>query len=183
LKPGVENLRLVVFDFETTGLSPASGERVIEIGAVALVGGEPQAEFHSLVATERKIHWAARKVHGISSAKLSGAPDPGEVFSRFYRFIADSPLVAHNFAFDQRFLVAELNRAGLPSEFSGFCTLKLARTLYPDLSSYRLEDLGRHLLGARALHGRCLHRALDDARLTAEIWLKIESDARKSGLF
>ena len=52
----MENLRLVVFDFETTGLSPASGERVIEIGAVALVGGEPRAEFHSLVATERKIH-------------------------------------------------------------------------------------------------------------------------------
>ncbi len=168
--------RLVVFDLETTGLSPRSGHRVIEIGAVAVENGRLGAEFHSLISTDQPIHWAARKVHGISSRMLAGQPDAATVFSRFREFIASDPLVAHNAPFDLRFLASEFARLGLALPNPSFCTLRLSRSRYPQLSSHKLENLARYLLGAEALAGERLHRALADARLTAKIWLRMNRD-------
>lgn len=167
--------RYVVFDLETTGLSPKAGDRVIEIGAVVVEKGRLGAEFHSLVHTEQPMHWAARKVHGISPADLAAAPLAAEIFPVFREFIGDSPLIAHNLPFDLRFLASELSRFSLAPVRPGFCTLQLSRKLYPALASRRLEDLARYLLGSEIVNGSRLHRALADARLTAHVWFELET--------
>ena len=165
--------RQVVFDFETTGLSPKNGDRVIEIGAVAIEDGKLTDEFHSLIHTERKIHWAARRVHGISNQMLYDKPPPALIFSEFYRFIGSDPLIAHNAAFDLRFLENEFAKLNLSLENPHYCTLKLSRLHNRTLSSHKLENVARYLLGAAAVERFNLHRALDDARLTAEVWLEL----------
>ncbi len=165
--------RYVVFDLETTGLSPRNGDRVIEIGAVAIENGKLTEEFHSLIHTDRKIHWAARRVHDISHRTLSGKPPAAKVFPEFYRFIAADPLIAHNAAFDLRFLENEFAKLGLSLNNPHHCTLKMSRRLNPDLTSHKLEDVARHLLGADALNNIKTHRALADARLAAKVWLKM----------
>ncbi|HWI41038.1 MAG TPA: 3'-5' exonuclease, partial [Verrucomicrobiae bacterium] len=105
--------RYVVFDLETTGLSWRGGDRVIEIGAVAVEGSSVAGEFHSLVRTGRAIHPAAQRVHGISEEMLEGHPEAPQVFSSFHRFIEGSVLVAHNATFDVNFLRNEFHLAGL----------------------------------------------------------------------
>ncbi len=169
-KPG---RRVIVFDFETTGLSPKNGDRVIEIGAVAIENGRLTDEFQSLIYTDRRIHWAARRVHRISNKMLTGQPSAAQIFSEFHRFIAADPLIAHNAAFDLRFLTYELSQLGLTLENSHQCTLKLSRKYNQILKSHKLENVARHLLGADAIANINLHRALDDARLTAKVWLKM----------
>ncbi len=163
--------RLIVFDLETTGLSPKNGDLVIEIGAVAIENDRLSDEFHSLVKIDKPIPWAARRVHGISNKMLAGQPPATHIFPEFHRFIDQSPLVAHNAAFDIRFLDHEFSRLGLTLDNPHHCTLKLSRRHYPHLSSHKLENLARHLLGPAVTKNLNLHRALDDARLTAKVWL------------
>jgi len=179
-KPGVLPFeRAVAFDLETTGLSPKNGDRVIEIGAVAVENGKLTDEFHSLIHTGKRIHWGARHVHGISSKMLVGQPLPDEIFPRFRKFIASDPLVAHNAAFDISFLAAELSRLNLSLNNPCHCTLKLSRSRNRNLESHKLVNVARYLLSDTAVENITLHRALADARLTAQIWLKMmESEIR-----
>lgn len=170
---------LVVFDVETTGLSAARGERVIEIGAVRVVGGQFEERFSSLVATSRPIGAGAQVVHGISAAMLEGQPEAKEVFSAFRVFIGDDLLVAHNAHFDMGFLAAEFARLGQHLTNSYYCTLKLSRLNYPHLRSHKLEILGRYLFGE--LPGVRHHRALDDAELAARVLLQILLDNHGAG--
>ena len=165
--------RYIVFDLETTGLSPRYGDLVIEIGAVAIENGRLTDEFQSLIKIDKAIPWAAQRVHGISNKMLAGQPPATRIFPEFHRFIAQNPLIAHNAVFDIRFLHHEFSRVGLTLENSHHCTLKLSRRHYPHLRSHKLENLARHLLGPAATQNLHLHRALDDARLTAKIWLKM----------
>ncbi len=167
----LEARSLVVFDVETTGLSVAKGERVIEIGAVRVVAGQFVERFSSLIATSRPIASGAQVVHGISAAMLKGQPEAGEVFSAFRGFIGEDLLVAHNAHFDMGFLTAEFARLGQRLINSHYCTLKLSRLRYPDLRSHKLEILGRYLFGE--LPGVRHHRALDDAELAARVLLQI----------
>lgn len=164
--------RTIIFDFETTGLSPKQGHRVIEVGAVALSGMECVEEFHSLIDAGHPVGWQAQQVHGISNAMLVGAPSPAEVFRDFYDFIGSAPLVAHNAAFDTRFLVAEFAALGLPLANSVHCTLQLGRQKLPTLPNHRLDTIFHHL-GGDVPVGVQLHRALDDARITAFVWRKL----------
>lgn len=165
---------LVVFDVETTGLSAARGERVIEIGAVRVVEGQLEERFSSLVATSRPIGVGAQGVHGISAAMLKDQPEAEEVFFAFRDFIGVDLLVAHNAHFDIGFLAAEFARLGQRLTNSHYCTLKLSRLSYPDLRSHKLEILGRYLFGE--LPGVRHHRALDDAELAARVLLRILQD-------
>ncbi len=165
--------RLIVFDLETTGLSPKNGDLVIEIGAVAIENGRLTDEFQSLIRIDRPIPWHASRVHGISNKMLVGQPPATRIFPEFHRFIDQSPLIAHNAAFDLRFLNHEFSQLGLTLENHHYCTLKLSRRNYPHLRSHKLENLAKHLLGPAATKNLHLHRALDDARLTAKIWLEM----------
>jgi DNA polymerase III epsilon subunit len=162
--------RYVVFDVETTGLRPWRNDRIIEIGAVAVIGEVMAEEFHTLIDADKQITKAAEKIHGITREMLSGQPKIKEALSAFQRFIGKSTLVAHNADFDISFLGYEYSRIGQGLPNRHICTLKLSRKLYPGLSDYRLETVAKNILGIEIDKDKH-HRALDDARLTAQVWI------------
>ncbi len=163
--------RYVVFDVETTGLDPARGHRVIEIGAVAVNGDVMEEEFQSLIRTHSPITKAAKKVHGITAEMLVGQPEAKEAVTLFKDFIGAGTLVAHNAPFDVGFLQWECMRAGLMLTCRYRCTLKMSRKRFPALPNYKLDTVARHC-GIPIDENR-RHRALDDARLTAQIWIEM----------
>lgn len=165
--------RVVVLDIETTGLIPQRGHRIIEIGAVALHKGMITAEFQSLIRIPRRIPQNVQKIHGISDEMLQESPEPEIVLSQFFDFIQQSIIVAHNVKFDLTFLKFELARYGLSLTHPAICTLELSRRLYPHLRNHKLDTVALHLLG-QLPQDRQRHRALDDAQLTAKIWLAME---------
>ena len=165
--------RIIAIDVETTGLSPARGDRVIEIAAVIVEGGRLVDEFTSLIRVDHPIHPAAHKVHGISSLVLRDSPRPDEVWPEFARFIGTSTLLAHNAKFDLSFLKHEFSRIGLKFSNLHHCTLETSRRRLPHLPNHRLETVARHLLCGLPESIR-LHRALDDARLAAQVWVALE---------
>jgi DNA polymerase III subunit epsilon len=162
--------RSVVFDVETTGLSTRLGDRVIEIGAVAIEGKSIVDEFHSLISTTQRIDPFAFRVHGITKEMLDGQPTADKIIPKFNRFIKNSILVAHNASFDVRFMQHEFVKQKLIFNNICFCTLKLGRSLYPKLQSHDLLTLYSQFYKK---HPGRLHRALDDARVTAKIWMKV----------
>jgi len=165
-------VRHVAVDIETTGLYPQRGARVIEIGAVAIEGWKCVAEFESLINCGKRIPARAQKVHGISTEMLVGQAGPEEALQSFLRFISRSILVAHNAKFDIKFLRYELGRLGLGLNNSYVCTMKMSRRCFPHLANHRLESVAQHLFGELS-SGIRLHRALDDARLTAKVWMEM----------
>ena len=162
--------RYIVLDLETTGFSPARGDRIIEIGAVVFENGAPAAEFHTFIDPGRPIPAAARRVHGITDAMVRGQPPPQAVLPRFHEFLGNAVLVGHNAVFDLNFLRHEFGRLGLGLPNPHQCTLKLCRQRFPHLPNHRLETVAQHLFGPIPA-GTNLHRALDDARLTAKVWM------------
>lgn len=166
--------RHVIFDVETTGLYPRRGDRIIEIGAVLVVGTEICEEFHSLINVPKKITNGAQRLHGITNEMLEGQPMPDQVFPQFKAFIEGAVLVAHNARFDMAFLRSEFHRLGMGVSNRYICTLEMSRRLYPDLPDHTLASIYRFLFG-QLPEDIQMHRALDDARMTTEIWLKIAS--------
>ena len=163
---------IVAIDLETTGFSPFRGDRVIEVGAVVVESGVIAKEFHTLVRVPRTIPRQAWRVHGITDRMLDGQPLPEKVYPAFRDFIADRTLVAHNAQFDLAFLAHELARLGMALPNRSVCTLRLARRRLPGLPDHRLETVYRHLFGGFP-RGIRQHRALDDAQLTAMVWLAL----------
>lgn len=168
----MKSSRCVAVDLETTGFSPFRGDRVIEVGAVAVESGVIVCEFSTLVRVPRTIPLKASSVHSITNRMLEGQPLPEEVYPAFRDFIGGSTLVAHNARFDLAFLVHELGRLGMSLPNRHVCTLSLARRRLPGLRDHRLETVCRHLFGG-VPEGIMQHRALDDARLTARVWLAL----------
>jgi DNA polymerase-3 subunit epsilon len=165
--------RHIVLDVETTGLNAARGDRIIEIGAVALQNCSIIDEFHSFVKAPKKISKSAQIVHGITDAMLIGQPTPEEVFPQFYEFIKDSVLMAHNAKFDIGFLRSEFARHRLSLNHRYICTLEMSRQHFPRLSNHRLGTVYRHLIGKPTADIQA-HRALGDAHMVAAIWLAME---------
>ena len=167
--------RHVVVDLETTGLSPRQGHRVIEIGAVAVENGAVVEDFTSLIDAGVSVPPVVQAIHGITDEMLAGQPKPEEVLPLFSAFIANSVLVAHNAAFDVRFLRHEFARLkmGLPNRH--VCTLEMSRLRFPRLPDRTLETVYLHLFHDAAFI-RQNHRALDDARMTARIWLRLTGE-------
>lgn len=169
---GNEN-RHVVVDVETTGMSVVNGGRVIEIGAVAVEEGRIVAELDTLICVNAPIAAGAYRVHGISPDMLFNKPGPEEVWPWFLEFVADAPLIAHNAPFDSAFIRHELARLGKRLSNPWHCTVRRSRRALPHLSNHRLETVYRHLFGSLPGGGQT-HRALDDARLTARVWMELE---------
>lgn len=166
-------IRYTVFDIETTGLYPQRGARIIEIGAVAVREGAIVGEFSSLINCQCEIPPHVQRIHGITNDALAGQPLVEEVLPRFMDFVADSILVAHNAKFDIKFLRYELSRMGRGLPNRSICTMKLSKKRFPELPNHKLGTVARHVLGEMPpdLHR---HRALDDARLTARVWMEME---------
>lgn len=166
--------RFVAFDIETTGLYPARGDRIIEVGAISLEDNKPAQLFHSFINSGRKITNAAQKVHGINQDMLVNQPQPEEALKRFHSFISKSTLIAHNADFDIRFLRHEFSKIGIGLSNRFLCTLELSKKLFPKLPDYKLETVFRHVAGCPNEKIKA-HRALCDAGLVARIWMKLES--------
>lgn len=165
--------REVVVDTETTGLDPASGHRIVEIGCVELIGGMPSgAVFHSYLNPEREVPDEALRVHGLSSHFLKDKPIFAEKVDDFLSFIAGDPLVIHNAAFDMRFINAELQRLGFAALAMerAVDTVLMARKKFPG-SPASLDALCKRF--AIDLSARTQHGALLDAGLLAEVYLEL----------
>lgn len=169
---GQRVLRTVVVDVETTGMSVRHGGRVIEVGAVALENGVIVAELDTLIDTGAAISYGAFRVHGISAEMLEGKPKPVDVWPWFREFCAVAPLVAHNAPFDSAFVRHELGLLGMGLPNPWHCTVRLARKRLPQLANHRLDTVYRHLFGAVPA-GTKRHRALDDARMAARVWVEL----------
>jgi DNA polymerase-3 subunit epsilon len=167
-------MREIVFDTETTGLDPISGDRLVEIGCIELVNRFPTGKvFHRYLNPERDMPDAAFKVHGLSIEFLKDKPLFVEVVEELVTFIgADASLVAHNAMFDLGFLNAELKRAGQVevSRDRLVDTLLLARRKHPG-SPNRLDDLCQRYRVDNSR--RTKHGALLDAELLAEVYLEL----------
>ena len=173
--------RSVLFDTETTGLDPLTGDRIIEIAALELVRDLPTGvTFHRLIDPERDIDPEATRVHGLTRSDLVGKPRFADIVDEFLAFIGEGPLVAHNAGFDFGFLNAELARLGRPSVCVSrkVDTLELARTRYPGLPN-SLDALCRRF--AIDLSERTSHNALLDCRLLAEVYIEL-TGGRQRGL-
>lgn len=168
--------RAIILDFETTGLSPNCGDRVIEVGAVVVDDGVIVDRFQSLMNPGIKVSGFIESYTGITNQMLSTAPPVAEVMRRFAGFIGGQPLVAHNAGFDRRFLDAELARIGHFRRQEMACSMLLARRIYPDAPCHTLETLVRYKnLQTTGVH----HRALADAEMTAHLWINLVRDLKR----
>jgi DNA polymerase-3 subunit epsilon len=174
-------MREIVFDTETTGLSPLNGDRLVEIGCVELVNRvETGRTFHAYFNPGRPMPSEAEAVHGLSDTFLSDKPAFNERCEELLAFIGDAPLIAHNAAFDFGFINHELNHCGRPLVCTSrmVCTLSIARQKHPG-AKHSLDALCTRFGVDRSL--RVKHGALIDAQLLAQVYVELRG-GRQIGL-
>ena len=167
--------RIAVIDFETTGLSPAMGDRATEVAIVLVEDGQVVDRFQSLMNAGMYIPAFITALTGITNTMVAAAPDADQVMREASRFVGNAPMVAHNASFDRRFWQAELTRAGEAATQPFACTMLVARRLYPQAPSHKLGvlvDYHRLPIAGRA------HRAMADAEMAASLLGQIQHDLR-----
>ena len=168
---------IVVLDFETTGLA-AQSDRIIEIGAVRIQEGQVVEEYGTMVNPGRAIPARATQINGITDAMVRDAPDAARAIPELLAFIGDAPIAAHNAPFDAGFLRAECRRLDIACEPTVVDTLEFSRRLYPQLKSHRLAAVCKTL----SISLKNAHRAVHDARATAQILIKMLQAAKERGV-
>lgn len=167
----LNKLTYVVFDTETTGLNPSQGDEIIQLGAIRIVNS--RLLYHEvidqLVDPKRFVPPESVAIHGIDPTLLKGQPTIDQVLPHFHQFAENSVLVAHNAAFDMRFLQLQEEKTGLVFTNPVLDTLLLSSIIHPNQDSHSLEDLAK-LLNVTIV-GR--HTALGDAIVTAEVLVKL----------
>ena len=162
---------IVMLDFETTGLSPAMGDRITEVAALRIVGGRVVERYVSLINCNARIPAFITALTGISQQMVDCAPPVRRVVPELLDFIGSDTLSAHNASFDEKFLIAEAGRLDLaPGHQALVCSLKLSRRLFPGMPSYKLGVLSSQL-GIR--FRSAAHRAESDAEVGAELLIHI----------
>lgn len=161
----------VIFDVETTGLSPHGGDRIVEIAALKIKNLTPVDKFYSLIDPEREVSFGAFQVNGITSEMLMGAPKSSKVLPRFMEFIGSAGLVGHNVKFDLNFICHELSILGLSLDEKALIidTLKLSRNLLPQIGRHPLW-LVAQTLGVKKNQK---HRAMADVELIYQVFSKL----------
>lgn len=161
---------VVVFDFETTGLSPDMGDRAIEIGAVLIERGCITDRFQQVMNPGVRIPLFIENLTGITNAMAKEARSNNLVMTEFYEFIAGHNLVAHNASFDERFLRAEFKRIKKYFSSGIACSLLAARRIFQQAPNHQLATLAAYKnLPSDGVY----HRALADAEVTAHLWLSL----------
>jgi DNA polymerase III epsilon subunit family exonuclease len=176
----------VIFDVETTGLSPIDGDRIIEIAAVKVKGTEVVDEFHSLINPQRAIPPQATLVNNITEDMIVSAPLAADILPEIIHFIGGACVAGHNVRFDLNFLCFELALVGrrLNDHTPAVDTLKMARELLPYLSNHKLAYLARSL----GVVVNQTHRAMADVHLTVAVFLRLmemaqDKDLHKASVF
>lgn len=166
----------VVFDLETTGISPKTDE-VVEISAVKVEHGKVTDEFSTLVNPKRRIPYGASRVNGITDDMVAEAPFFEQVLEEFLEFIKGFVLVGHNIArFDMNFLYRDVEKyfeRSLPNDYID--TLQMARRELPDLEHHRLTDLAEYY----GISAEGAHRALNDCRMNQQVFEKMGNPVYK----
>ena len=174
-------MREIIFDTETTGFDPRTGDRLVEIGCVELIDRrETGVTFHAYFNPERDMPAAAEAVHGLSIQFLSDKPLFATRVDELIEFLGDAPLIAHNAVFDFGFVNAELARAGRAALDMArmCCTVQMARKLHPG-AKHSLDALCTRY-GIDRSH-RVKHGALLDAELLAHLYIEM-TGGRQIGL-
>ena len=173
--PELENRKLseltyTVFDLETTGLNPNEGDEIIAVGAMRMVNGRllQDERFEQLVDPQRSVPWTSVKIHGIHPEMLKGKPKIQDVLPMFHEFAKDTILVAHNAAFDMRFLQLKEENTGVQFVNPVLDTLLLSAVVHPSHEDHALEAIAKRL-GVQIL---ARHTAIGDAMATGEMYLK-----------
>jgi DNA polymerase III subunit epsilon len=173
-------MREVVLDTETTGLDPAAGHRIVEIGAVELMNQAPTGRtYHVLINPERDVPEEAARVHGHTAAILQDKPVFSAIADEFLTFVGDAQIVIHNAEFDVRFLNAELARlVRTPIDFSRVVdTLALARKRHPGQPNNLDALCDRYRIDRSR---RVRHGALLDAEILVEVYCELTGGRQKS---
>jgi DNA polymerase-3 subunit epsilon len=165
------DLTYTVFDMETTGLHPSEGDEILSIGAIRIVSCRllRDERFEQLIDPLRTIPWESVQIHGIHPEMLIGQPTVDQVLPGFHQFVDDTILVAHNAAFDMRFLQMKEERTAVQFTNPVLDTLLLSAVVHPAHENHDLEAIAQRL-GVRIL-GR--HTAMGDAIATGELFLKL----------
>ena len=166
---------VAVIDFETTGLSPAQGDRATEIAVVLLEDGKVVDRYQSLMNSGAHIPSYIEELTGISNAMVRAAPPAGDVMREAADFVGKHPLVAHNASFDCKFWDAELSRIQRKRAQEFACSMLLARRLLPQAPSHKLGVLVDY--AGLPVTGR-YHRALADAEMAASLLTHLEAELR-----
>ena len=173
--PELENRELAelsytVFDLETTGLNPTEGDEIISVGAIRIVNGRllQNERFEQLVDPRRSVPWTSVRIHGIHPEMLRGQPTIDAVLPMFHDFVKDTILVAHNAAFDMRFLQLKEKQSGVRFVNPVLDTLLLSAVVHPSHEDHNLEAITKRM-GVRIL---ARHTAMGDAVATGEVFLK-----------
>ena len=176
-------MREIVFDTETTGLDPANGHRIVEIGCVELLNAIPTGEtFHAFIDPGRDMPEEAFRVHGISAEFLTGKPVFADIAADFLKFAGGAKIVAHNAEFDMRFLNAELALLEIAPIASDrvIDTLALARRKYPGAANSLDALCARYGIDASR---RTKHGALLDAGILAEVYAELTGGRQAALVF
>jgi len=167
----IKQSEFVIFDVETTGLSPVDGDRIIEIAAVRVKGSQVVDRFYSLVNPQRRIPSQATMVNNITDDMVEAAPVSADVLPQMINFIGGACVAGHNVRFDLNFLCYELALTGrrLNDQTPAVDTLKMARELLPYLSNHKLAYLARSL----GVVVDQTHRAMADVEITVGVFLRL----------
>jgi len=173
-------MEYIVFDVETTGLSVTEGDRIVELAALRVKGGQVVASIVSLVNPGRSIPQSAQEINKITEDMLLDAPSSADILPQMIPFSANACLVAHNASFDIKFVAYELALMGRKfyDATPVIDTMKMARELLPYLSSYRLSSVAGSL-GLKVVNA---HRAQADAELTAMAFTRLLAMASDRGV-
>jgi len=187
LNTNLDELNYVVFDTETTGLSPQKGARLVEIAAVKISSGlnlDLSETFESLINPCVPIPYQAYRVHGIDDSMVRDKPKAGDVIPSFFNFCADSIVLAHNANFDGRFVDYQAEKDGIANIMTKLvCSVKLTKTAYPGLDKYSLDYLINHFELDLPLPDGYRHRALFDAAHTGLLIIRCIRQLKRNGIF
>lgn len=173
----IKDATFTIFDLETTGLSPSTGDKIVEIAAIKTKVNGSREVFHSMVDPQRPINYGAFKVNGITQEMLTGAPFIEEVIDKFLEFAKDTVIVAYNAPFDMGFIKAVISQHHPLFKQPVIDALVLARRVFKGVKRYSLGIIAEYV-GAEKKQE---HRALGDVELTLDVFNREIEILKKQG--
>jgi DNA polymerase-3 subunit epsilon len=168
-----------IIDFETTGLSPGNGDRIIEVAALKIYNNKIVDQYQSLINPEFEISRRITGITGITNEMLEDSPSSSKVMPFLVDFLGNNSLVAHNASFDSNFFNSELAFSNIKKSYQFTCSMRMARRVFPNSPNHKLETL----LEYRGIdHSGQFHRALADVNATYHLWIDMnQHTAKKRG--